>query len=118
MASGPPGEISEGASCPTTPKLLDTQRASAVGSFVLLFPLCHESCAPRAPSLTARPWREGCDGANSPSFPSLRGKNRGCWVRPECCAVSKFHPSAVASPAHLSQFNTPPGTLYLVAQNQ
>lgn len=43
MASGPLGEISEGASCPTTPKLLDTQRALAGGSLVLLFPLCHES---------------------------------------------------------------------------
>lgn len=31
MSSGPPGEISEGASCPTTPKPLDTQRASAGG---------------------------------------------------------------------------------------
>lgn len=49
---------------------------------------------------------------------ALWGSGRGCWVEPKCCAVSKFRlPSGSQASTH-PQFNTPPGTLYLVAQNQ
>ena len=104
---------------PPPPSCWTLRGLQLVGSLVLLFPLCILSLLDSQGTVfyskvvERRLWW----GQHS-TIPLSKGRSSGCWVRPKCYAASKFHPHAVASPAHLSPFNTPPGTSYLIAQNQ
>lgn len=100
-ASGPPGVTSTGA-----PALLLRLQDQGLLSSQAGLPLLKQSGGGKAPM--GRAFDEL----------ALWENGRGCWVELKCCAVSKFHLPSGSQPGTLSQFNTPPGTLYLVAQNQ
>lgn len=94
--------------------------AASAGVPVLLLPLQDQGLPSSQAGLPLVKQSGGGKAPMGPAFDELAlwGNGHGCWVELKCYAVSKFHLPSGSQPGTLSQLNTPPGTLYLVAQDQ